>query len=249
MEKYIRKEETMKYIARFKLEKNVIKSDYRSTFVSFFKKSILNYMDGYFYDEFYDSGAVKKDLTWSIRLDKPEFKGEEIILATNSIELTLIVSDDKTALVYYSAILGMKNVQFNIGDDNNITLTQIKMVQDADIISDIVEFKILSPICIRKHEREGNVDTYYSIADEEFGFHLNRVLKEDLKYYDDEVDALLFNFEGLRKTVVPVYGIKIPVTIGTFIVKGNTQVLNLIKNRGVGQRRNSGFGTLEAINK
>ena len=50
----------MKYILKLELEKPVIRSDYRRTIISFFKKSISSYMDGYFYEELYLSGAKKK---------------------------------------------------------------------------------------------------------------------------------------------------------------------------------------------
>lgn len=239
----------MKYILNFKLEKKSIRKDYRSTIISFFKKSISNYMDGHFYDDFYNDKAERKSLVWSIKLVEPNFEKDQISLGSNLFEITLRIQDEKTALVYYSSVLGMKNISFNIGDDNKMTLTQIKMVRDADIVSDIVEFKVFSPICLRQHDRETNVDRYVSIEDEDFGIELNKKMKEDLKFYDQEIDSLLFNFDGLRKTVVNIYGLMIPVSIGNFIVKGSPKVLNLIKDRGLGSRRNSGFGLIEPINR
>lgn len=57
----------MKYIVKIELQKNIIKLDYRRTFISFFKKAISSYMEGVFFDEIYNSGAKKKALVWSIR--------------------------------------------------------------------------------------------------------------------------------------------------------------------------------------
>lgn len=239
----------MKYVLNFKLENNYIKRDYRSTIISFFKKAISNYMDGHFFDEYYNENADKKSLVWSIRLVEPKFEKDQISLGSNLFEITLRIQDEKTALVYYSSILGMKNLAFNIGDDNKMTLTQIRMVRDAEIISDIVEFKVFSPICLRQHDKETNIDRYISIEDEDFGLELNRKLKEDLQYYDQEIDELLFNFDSLRKTVVNAYGLMFPVTVGSFIVKGDPKVLNIIKDRGLGSKRNSGFGMIEPVNR
>ena len=66
----------MKYIVKLELKNSVIKSDYRRIIISFFKKSISSYMDGYFYEELYKSGAKKKSFVWSIAFNKPVFKGE-----------------------------------------------------------------------------------------------------------------------------------------------------------------------------
>mgnify|MGYP000952193486 CR=1 FL=1 len=239
----------MKYILKFKLEKNCIRKDYRSTIISFFKKSISNYMNGHFYNEFYNEKANKKSLVWSIKFVEPKFEKNQISLGSNLFDITLRIQDEKTALVYYSSILGMKNVDFNLGNDNKMILTQIKMVRDSDITSDVVEFKIFSPVCLRQHNRETNNDRYICIEDEDFGIELNKKLKEDLEFFDREINSLLFNFDGLRKTVVNAHGLMFPVTIGSFIVKGNPNVLNMIKNRGIGSRRNSGFGLIEPYYK
>lgn len=237
----------MKYVLNVKLKEKVFPRDYRRTIISFFKKSISEYMDGNYYDEFYNSGAKAKDIVWSIKFTKPKFIKDTVILDSDNIEITLKIFDEKTALVYFSSILGMKNKAFNIGNNNQITLTKIKMVREAEIVSDTVEFKILSPICIRNHDRNSNLDTYVSIENENFGTELNKKLKEDIKYFDKEIDNLLFNFSGLKMTVVPAYGLMLPVTIGTFIVKGDTRILNEINKKGVGSRKNSGFGLVEAI--
>ena len=47
-------------------------------------------------------------------------------------------------------------------------------------------------------------------------------------------DNLKFDLSGLKKIIVPVYGIKIPVTIGNFIVSGDRRILNHILKTGLG---------------
>ncbi|MBF1010996.1 MAG: CRISPR-associated endoribonuclease Cas6, partial [Lachnoanaerobaculum sp.] len=56
-----------------------------------------------------------------------------------------------------------------------------------------------------------------------------------------------FDLSGLKKIIVPVYGIKIPVTIGNFIVSGDRRILNHILKTGLGSKRNSGFGLVEQV--
>lgn len=237
----------MKYIARFKLKTNYIPMDYRRIIISFFKNAISKYLDGHFYNELYSEGAKEKNFVWAIRFNRPKFNGDIIELKDNEMRIILKFGDANTALIYYSSLLDQKNINFNIGDNNQLTLKEIRMVPEKEIIEDTVEFKIISPICLRQHDEEKNKDWYVSIGDENFGIELNKKLKEDLKYYDKEIDSLLFNFSNLKKVVVKAYGIKIAATIGTFVVKGDLKVLNHIKDRGLGSRRNSGFGMVEPI--
>ena len=64
---------------------------------------------------------------------------------------------------------------------------------------------------------------------------------------DEEIDNLKFDLSSLKKIIVPVYGIKIPVTIGSFIVSGDKRILNHILKIGLGSKRNSGFGLVEQV--
>ena len=237
----------MKYIARFELKDKIIKSDYRGTFVSYFKNAIYNYMDGHFYKELYDSGSKNKDLCWSVRLNNPQFDGEVVYLEGTDIDMTIKTENQQIAHIYFSAILNMKNIPFNIGNNNQITLKSIRLVRDPDIVGDFGVFKILSPICIRLHNRETNKDKYLAYGDEEFENEFKNKIKEDMGFFDEEVDSLIFNFSNLKKIIIPIYGITIPVTIGTFFVQGDNKVLNHIKNNGIGSRRNSGMGLIESL--
>lgn len=237
----------MKYVLRFELKGNEIKSDYRPIIVSYFKKAISEYMEGRFFHELYDGGATHKNLTWSVRLSKPKFMRDYILLGDNKIDVTIKIDDINTALIFYSALLEMKHKFFNIGNGNQMTLRSIHMVKDAKIMTNFAVFKILSPICLRQHQRQGNVDHYVSIGDDEFLTELNRKLKEDIAYMQKEVDELEYDLNGLRKVIVPVYGLLISATIGTLIIKGDPRILNHVKNSGIGSRRNSGFGLLDVI--
>ncbi|WP_303861759.1 CRISPR-associated endoribonuclease Cas6 [Alkalibaculum bacchi] len=237
----------MKYITRFELKNNKIKSDNRGTFVSFFKNAISEYMDGYFYDELYGSGTKRKEICWSIRLNNPKFDRDIIHLGGNNIEMTLKTENQEIALIYFSSLLNMKDKPFNIGNDNQITLKSIRLVREPDIIGDFGIFKILSPICIRLHDRETNRDKYLAYSDEGFELEFRNKIKEDLEFFDKEIDSLIFDFSKLKKVVIPIYGTLISATLGTFFVKGDNKLLNYIKNNGIGSRRSSGMGLIELI--
>ena len=141
----------------------------------------------------------------------------------------------------------MKNKAFPIGDNNEMSLKSIKMISEKDIAEDYAVFKVLSPICLKCHGRENKKDRYLTVEDSDFAVELERKLKEDIQYMDEEIDNLKFDLSGLKKIIVPVYGIKIPVTIGNFIVSGDRRILNHILKTGLGSKRNSGFGLVEQV--
>lgn len=237
----------MKYIANFALKHNTIKSDYRSTFVSFFKKALSDYMGGRFYDQYYGPAPIKKNLCWSVKLKDPKFVEDKIELGEPRIQMTLKSTDLKTATLYFSALLGMKRKNFAMGMDNALVLTSIRMVPEREVSGDFAVFKLLSPLCIRCHDRETNHDRYLTVDDEEFEQAVKQKLKEELGDRGGAIDALEFDFSKLKKIVLPVYGVMIDCTIGIFLVKGDTHILNEMHQGGIGSRRSSGFGLIESV--
>lgn len=237
----------MKYIMNMQLKEAVFKSDYRRTVISFFKKSISLYQNGEFYKNLYENGSAQKNLVWSIGFNKPKFNKDIITLEENNFVLTLKISDPETALIYYSSLLKMKNIEFPVGNQYSMQLKNIRMVRESTLNEDFAVFKILSPICLKQHMDKSNKDFYVSIDDEGFACELERKLIEDLPYYKEKIRNMTFNFDGLRKIIVRAYGLKFPVTIGTFAVQGDSKILNHILKNGIGSKRNSGFGLVEVV--
>jgi len=235
----------MKYLVRFELKEPNIRVNYREIFISFFKKSISSYMDGYFFDDLYNAGTMKKSLVWSVNFQKPIFKKDKMELAGKDVNMTLKIGDSQTALIYYSSLLLMKDKAFPIGDGNELRLRSIKIINESDIVGDYTVFKVFSPICLKQHHSENNKDKYLTSEDAEFGLELGRKLKEDLPYMDEEIDNLRYDFSKLKKVIVPIYKVKIPATIGSFEIFGDNKILNHILKNGIGSKRNSGFGLVE----
>ena len=158
----------MKYLVRFELKEPTIRVNYREIFISFFKKSISSYMDGYFFDDLYNAGTMKKSLVWSVNFQKPIFKKGEMELAGKDVNMTLKIADSQTALIYYSSMLLMKDKAFPIGDGNELRLRSIKIINESDIVGDYTVFKVFSPICLKQHHSENNKDKYLTSEDAEF---------------------------------------------------------------------------------
>lgn len=237
----------MKYVVKMELKHNELIADYRRTMISFFKKAISSYMDGVFYEDLYGGGARRKSLVWSIGFKNPLFEGEKILLDSKKFELTLKISDAETALIYYTSLLEMKGKPFSIGNENIMSLKSIHMVKEKAIIDNIAVFKILSPICLKQHRDHRNKDWYISIGDDDFALELQRKLLEDFPTRQADIENLRFNFDGLKRVIVRAYDLKIPATIGTLAVQGNKDILNELLIRGIGSKRNSGFGLIDVI--
>lgn len=238
---------TMKYVAEFELKRSEMKADYRRIFISFFKKAISEYMDGHFFEEIYNSGAKQKALVWSVKFDKPIFKDGMMKMASGKFLLTLKIGDIETALIYYSSILGMKNIEFPLQNGNSMILKRIRLIRENEIAEDFAIFKIHSPLCIREHDKELNHDRYYSIGDEGFEKTLRENLILNFPEMKDLVPELEFDFSGLKKVIVPAFHLKIPASIGVLGVRGDKRILNHILQQGIGSRRNSGFGLVESV--
>jgi len=86
------------------------------------------------------------------------------------------------------------------------------------------------------------LEKYYSVRNSDPEFK-----EPALAYMEEEIDNLRYDLSGLKKIIVPAYGLKIPVSIGSFIVSGDKKILNHILKTGVGSKRNSGFGLVEQV--
>ncbi|MDO5037391.1 MAG: CRISPR-associated endoribonuclease Cas6 [Tissierellia bacterium] len=237
----------MKYIARFSLKDPLLPSDYRPIFVSFFKKALSDHMEGYFYEDFYGEGAKKKDLCWSLRLGQPKFEGRQIRLGQKDMDMTLKFQGPKAASLYFTALLKMKGKDFPIGLGNTMVLKSLRLVPEKDILGDVALFKILSPLCLRKHDRTTNKDRYLTVEEEDFEVVFKEKLREERPDLDQEIQDLVLDFSKLKKIVVPAYKIPIDCSLGTFLAQGDKALLNHIQHGGLGSRRASGFGLVENI--
>lgn len=235
----------MKYVLKFSLKKSVFKQDYRRTIISFLKNALNEYEDGEFFEEMYDSGAKQKNFVWSIRLIKPKFKGEIIQLGESFFEMTFRFFDMETAVVYYTALLNQKGKEFNIGLDNKMVLEKLRLIREEPIVGNYAEFKVLSPICLKQHDKETNKDRYVTIDNDDFAMEFKRKLLEDMPEFEEKIQELAYDFSKLKVVMVKAFDLTVPATIGRFRVKGDEELLNKIKNRGVGSKRNAGFGLLE----
>ncbi len=242
-----RKEQLMRFLLEMKLKKPHLPKDYHPLIVSVFKGCIAEHSDQKIYQSLYEPGA-NKSLSWAVKLSKPIFNKDAIQLNSTSVSVTLNINDQKTALVYFSSLVASVGKQIPVASDNYLLIKSIKILPEKLIHSNFVQFSLFSPLCLREHDKALNKDYYYTVEDKKFAEKFKEALAtsvtEKNKQYLDQVE---FDISGLKKIIVSLYRQKIAVSIGSFMVKAPSEVLNDIYQNGLGVRQPSGFGLLGIV--
>ncbi|MDD2569446.1 MAG: CRISPR-associated endoribonuclease Cas6 [Clostridia bacterium] len=239
----------MRFSLVFKLIENQVPLDIRPVVLSFFKRALTKYDGGRYLAKYYGIGA-KKPFTFALDLGKCSFTKEFIDLADKKIILNFSTSSSQTGIIFYNAFLSQKGKPFPLAMGNSITLANVYMQKHKAIVSEQILCRFVAPLCLRKHEREGNKDYYLTWEDEIFNQELVNTVKEQAKKLENW-DNTEIKFEILsvrpKKTVVKHHGQSIPVTIGTFVLKSNISLLSELYLSGIGSRKSAGFGYFNII--
>lgn len=238
----------MRYELEFSIEKPELPINYREIFISFFKKGMKK-NDKEIYERYYGPGKAKP-ITWSVSLPYPKFSKESITLGEGTIKLLLQINDLEASLHYLNACLTMKNIPFDLPNNNQIVLNKIRMINMEKVKGNVVEVKFYSPLCIRDHNKETNRDWYYSVKSEQFENRLKENMKRNtenelIQYIDD----LQIDFSNMKKTVIKVYNQTIEASIGKMLLIGNPNLINYFVEDGIGSRKSSGFGLIQKLNE
>ena len=238
----------MRYELRIRLKESFIEIEYRKAVMSYFKWALSDYECGKYYADFYGS-SKSKDLTFGVFLKKPKFKKSIIELESKEISIIVSSSSKKLGLALFNSILSKKGMEFKLASDNSMTLHSINLKKEKNISEGSVVFKILSPLCLREHVRDGNRDQYHSIASEDFLIKLKDCIKFQLEpKFEIETSEIQIVPLNCKKTVIQHNGLFIESTLGTIAISANKDILNELYMNGFGSRKSSGFGLLEVVN-
>lgn len=239
----------MRFCLNFYLDKNEIPLDYRSCFLSFFKFAFKNY-DKEIYEKLYSNKNLTiKPFTFSVFLGKSEFNYNNIILSNKNIKLNFSTYHYEYGIYFYNAMLNSKFIPYPFGE-NNIILKNLNIIKEVNINTNKISAKTLSPIVIRKHQKENNSDLYYDLNDS----NSISVLKENIInsnkiFFDFDIELDVKELEiipiKVRNILILYHDHKILGNIGTIILKGKSYLLDYLVKSGVGARRSQGFGMVE----
>ena len=234
----------MKILLQFKLKNNKLPIDYRRVILSFFKKSLSEIADGKYYEKYYFK-PERRNFSFAVNLPNSKFLKSEITLEENRFRITFSTSDKMTGFVFMSAFIKQKGNNFSAPLGNVFILTNVSQIGDKTASSSTALVKMLSPLCIREHNRGENKDSYYSVASESFEKKANKKIQEQLieSGFDDErVKGFSIKPLNSKKTVVFHYGNYIECSLGEFVLNGDKAIINYLLQSGIGSRKSAGFG-------
>jgi len=234
----------LKLILGFQLSSEKVDINYRSSIMSFIKHLLSNKYEDDFNLLFSD--PIMKSYTFSVYF--PNVIMGEDALEVQDKQMSVAISGYDSALIVklYNASLSMKNKPYPMAG-NNMILKRMRLDNFPKSLKQINVIKFLCPLVVRK--REDGKDSYLTYKNDDFNKYLNIAV------------ANLFNRMGIslenqsikltpykvRTTVVKQENISFEVSIGTFILEGDPQTLNVLYQTGMGSRRSQGFGMFEVI--
>ena len=239
----------MKFKVEFKLKYPSLVYEYRKAFISFLKKCLSEANDGVYYEEEFGN-PKRKDYAFTVQLPRASFQKEEIVLEGDRIKFILTTGDKKLGFILYAAMLEQKGRKFPLSNGNSMTVVNICMLPEQQVLGNDAVFKMLSPLVIREHKRENNSDYYYSCEHEDFESKATAIIKEQMRgkgYTDNILEGFSVEKINCKKTVVRHYGICIECTLGYIRVQGNNTLLNELLHNGCGSRKNECFGMVELV--
>jgi len=221
--------------------------DYRRAFISIIKGAVESHSPILF-SLLFEKRTVKP-YTFSVSFgNKVKIEGEDINFES-PVEFKFGTNRPDILTMVYNYLIGKKefhiyNLLFKVED--------INISRPRKTEKDHVVFRTLSPVLIRSHSNE----RYYlcpkcinfdgdSDFEEALKFNLDEIAKH--LAYLNEIGSFEFKPIELRKLVIKHMGLKIPSFVGTFSMKANPEILNLISQVGLGSRRSQGFGMLEVV--
>ncbi len=232
--KRTRKEEKMRYQLTFELNNEKFPLDYRRTIMSYIKNALSQHDKDTYQKYYHDKDPIVKPFTFSVYFNSPIFEKETIIIKDHTIKLNLSIQDYSLAIILYNSINHQRNIPFPIAN-NNMTLKNITMIPEDEIATNQITIKFMSPLVVR--ERKAQKDWYYFYSEEsKFQEVLKQNLKEQLSISKIPLETIE-NFEiraiQPKKTIIQFYEKKIEASVGTYVLKGDKDLLKFLYQCGM----------------
>ncbi|WP_057768791.1 CRISPR-associated endoribonuclease Cas6 [Lactobacillus selangorensis] len=248
----------MRFTINMQMSKaGTIPYDYRSNVVSLLKYS-LQKVNSDFYTKLYENGNQQKWYTWSLYVPKGTFGPNEIRLNEDEPRLILNFSclDQQMAMNVYNAFKWLSGsvirTPHRFSGDILIKHLTIKKYYLTPIKTTQIVVKTLSPIAVRDH-RAKNDDWYYSVNDLN---HFTQILKRNMTtkyepYLGSLTQQMVNQFQILpiqpKMTVVKCYNKQLECSTGIYVLQGSQELLELIRDGGLGSQTGLGFGLLQIV--
>lgn len=235
----------MRIVLDLVLKHDEVPIELRAVIISSFKNSLSHYMNGVYYEQYY-SPAKSKPFTFAPYLGKAHFERDKIIVPGKRVKIFFSTSCMETGLIFYNALLQQKKYWYPLAHGNAMRLEHIAIEKEEVIYHRDIKISFMSPLCVRQHAAESNKDWYYSYGQEHFVDNLREVLRQQVMRETalsvELVDSLCIEALQHKKTVIKHHNQQIEVTLGTFYVHGDIQLLTHLYLAGMGSRKSAGMG-------
>lgn len=239
----------MRLSVDYEMSGELLPKDYRSGFMSLIKKAIQE-AHPLLFEEYYMRRKLKP-FTFSVYF--PRMKGSEngSIRVGSEVRLNFSTSSLELATHLYNGFRSEKIKSFPLFQ-NLITRKDINLRRTEDIRTSEVVFKTASSVLVNN---KGDSHRYLLPGEPGFleglQFSINEVAREFLKRISD----VPFEFEvfersgerSVKRRVVSHYNQSMSSMVGSFTLKSEPEILQLIYDVGLGVRRSQGFGMLEVV--
>ena len=241
----------MRIRIEFETECERLPIDYRRKFLSYLKGAFKEYNQELF-TALYGEGHSPKSFCFSVYfVPEVTITKDGINLHSKRFLVWLTSNDVLMGVHLVNAFMTRCNKWFPMADCNNrLKALSITRVKEYLITTNVIHFKILSPIVIRDSNKKEGKDWYLTFEDAGFEEVWKRNLKTELQNIfgrdvSGDITALHINPIHLKKTVVKSYGIYIPCTIGSLVLEGEKYLLEYLYKAGMGSKKALGFGCLD----
>jgi len=240
----------LKFVVEIDIENKKLPLAYRMKFVSLIKYAIeKESSDEYKKLYLYEGKKNKKTKPFVFSVYLKDFKIEESnINVEGGANLTISTPSYNIGILIYNGLLKIKKY-------DNLSIKKISLEKEKEVKNNKELFKTLSPIYI-KDEKNIPISPWEENFNEEINY-ISNIILESYRGYGLE-KKLLFNPINMKKNVIKeaIKGFKdktnkefifITAYSGIFELEGSKEDLNLLKQLGVGYRRNQGFGFIDLI--
>lgn len=241
----------------YEMSGELLPKDYRSGFMSLIKAAIQR-AHPLLYQQYYAKWELKP-FTFSVYF--PEMKGTENggFRVGSKLRLTVSTHSLELATHIYNGFLSKDLRSYKLFQSQEMYRTTlerkgINLFPTPTIHSPEVIFKTASPVLVNR-KREDENDWFLLPWDEGFLDGLRFIVGETAKAFLGREGPVPLDFEmferdgkvSIKRRVVSHYNQNMSAMVGTFKLKSDPEILQLIYDVGLGVRRSQGFGMLEVV--
>ena len=229
----------------------ILDINYQGKFLSLIKRG-LSQTNPDLFNELYNKNSAKS-FTTSMYFPEATFTKDKIILAKevkNNAIMNFSCEDSVLGLSFYNAFMHLHNQgRIKLNSQLSVYVSNLVLHKEFSIVSEEIIVKTLSPIAVRNQQSK-----FLSLSKEninEFNSALRENTKAKIKIIHPELLSLVDDLEMIpittKKVIVKHFDINVEATIGKFILKGNSLLLNVLYRTGLGVKTGGFLGMISLI--